>query len=307
MTDQEVLSKVSSPEVDWADPFFVATIGLYAFTLALQGVAAFARWLLVYIVATPIAWVGLIPSGFVGLGAWTFALGPMIWSVSAFWYTGRGWFWRRYIGADEPSELDEKLLRTAIAMLGPKAKRLAASVEIFIYPSEDLFAFSRGCSLIVSRGLLESSFLPAVLAHELCHFDKLDARLAQALARLMLWDDPFAYDDDERVRKADAASKWVAFARRWLFRLGGGRMIEMLRPLRAAWAANFRRREEIADANAVLLGQGFRLAQFLDSYELRKELPVSHWLATFDLREYRSVSDRISNLKRMAAAEVSVT
>jgi Zn-dependent protease with chaperone function len=50
----------------------------------------------------------------------------------------------------------------------------------------------RGTTVILSRGLLESASLAAVLAHELGHINSLDGHLTEALNRLALWDDPLA-------------------------------------------------------------------------------------------------------------------
>lgn len=107
---------------------------------------------------------------------------------------------------------------------------------------------------MLSRGLLDSGHLPAVLAHELGHLNSSDARLTAALCRLTI--PPRA--SERRLLNT-------------LLRIWSGTIAFM--PVRAAWATYWRGREHHADHNAATLGQAQQLAEFLDE-RLGNDYPV---------------------------------
>jgi Zn-dependent protease with chaperone function len=109
--------------------------------------------------------------------------------------------------------------------------------------------------LMLTRGLLDSPSLPAVLAHELGHLNSSDARVSAAVYRIMTWPRaPFGFP-----------FRLLAF-------LVSGRI--GFWPMRMPWAMYWRRREAVADAYAAKLGQGPALAGYLDTHALNDDLPI---------------------------------
>jgi hypothetical protein len=96
-----------------------AVTGLLLYLLTLAGEAmlgAGVRWLLVYLGA---ATVGVIvPLGLSAeLLAWIAALAPLARSVLGLFWPGRGWIWRRRLGARRPSTEEAMAIGDAQAML----------------------------------------------------------------------------------------------------------------------------------------------------------------------------------------------
>ena len=156
---------------------------------------------------------------------------------------------------------------------------LPEPIRFFVLDDPLPAAAVRGRAVILSRGLLESESLAAVLAHELGHVDSLDSRLTEALNRLRLWGDPLApvplehdgsagvgFDGDSRGRLS-----WGLM--RWSLRLAGGSCAQSL--LSPLWAAYWRSREYAADAYAASLGQAEDLARHLGDQELPFDAPQS--------------------------------
>jgi Zn-dependent protease with chaperone function len=100
-------------------------------------------------------------------------------------------------------------------------------------------------TLMVIRGLLESGFLEAVLAHELGHLNSSDARLTAALRRLTT-------PPRDEVRRGLRTITLIAT---------GGLVVWLTR---APWGAYWRSREHHADEYAAKLGQAKSLARFLE-------------------------------------------
>jgi Zn-dependent protease with chaperone function len=272
------------PTEPWKSP-------LYLVTLLFQLPAALAR-----------GFLGYFAFGLMGLfidlpcsqtfAAWVSGLALPAWSLLAFWIPGGGWWWHRYHGAHEASEIDEKRFRGVIEHLGSRAEDAAEYLRVYVYDSQMFFLFSRGRTMLVSNGLLESKFLKPALAHELSHFRSMDARLMQALDRLV-FGAPFPPPDERR--HWEPSDPWLKTGLLWFFRIAGGQPLLNFPPLRAAWAAYFRKREEVADAYAVELGQGMALARYLKAYDLQREQPNPRLL--FNYREHIPVSQRIAALQ----------
>lgn len=266
---------------------------LYLVTLLLQLPAAFARGLLGYATVGIAGWFIDLPIG-PTFTAWAVGLAPLAWSLSAFWIPGGGWWWHRYNGANEPSEIELKRIRDAIEHLGSRAEDAAEYLRVYVYPSQTYLSLARGRVLLVSHGLLESKFLKAALAHELGHFRSMDARLVQALDRLV-WGPPFPPLDEKEAREAYVPLLVTCW--RWFLHIAGGQ--PLFRLVRPFWAAYFREREEAADAYAAELGQDKALARFLRAYELQLEQPNPRLF--FNYREHIPVSHRIAALEQMSA------
>ena len=155
-----------------------------------------------------------------------------------------------------------------------------------------------GRALVLSRGLLETDSLAAVLAHELGHANTLDGRLTEALDRLRLWGDPLVPPHVAEPGRREvpieepARGNLLLGLARWVLRLAGGGCAEAaLRPL---WAAYWRHREYTADAYAARLGQAEDLVRYLADNELPFDPP--HRRRLFDRLEHPPVAHRIERL-----------
>jgi Zn-dependent protease with chaperone function len=160
----------------------------------------------------------------------------------------------------------------------------------------------QGRTLILSRGLLESESLAAVLAHELGHVGSLDGRLTEALNRLALWNDPLA-----PVRPEPGGESLLEFGEdrrggllwgllRWALRLAGGSFAQRL--LSPLWAAHWRAREYVADAYACALGQAEDLARHLSDQEQAFDAPQPRLV--FNQAEHPPVALRVERLQELA-------
>jgi Zn-dependent protease with chaperone function len=161
----------------------------------------------------------------------------------------------------------------------------------------------RGTTVVLSRGLLESESLAAVLAHELGHADTLDGRLTEALGRLQLWGDPLAPVRPERGGEGraefaeDPRGGLIWGLLRWSLRLAGGSFAQgLLNPL---WAVYWRSREYAADTYAASLGQAEDLARHLSDHELPFDPPQPGLL--FKAANHPPVALRVERLLAIAA------
>jgi Zn-dependent protease with chaperone function len=275
-----------------------AVTGLLLYLLTLLGegmLGATSRWLLAWLGAATVgAIVPLGPSA--GQLAWIAALAPLAWSVLGLVRSGGGWAWRRRIGARRPT-VDEALAITdARRMLCGIDPSLPETAEVYVLDDPLPAGAARGRSVILSRGLLESDAVPAVLAHELGHTRSLDARLTEALQRLELWGDPLGPIEPQRGADTPPVEEkrggLLLGAVRWLLRLAGGGCAEAL--LRPLWAAYWRDREYAADAHAASLGQAEDLARHLADQELPFDPPQRRFL--FNRAEHPPVAHRIERL-----------
>ncbi len=276
-----------------------AATGLLLYLLTLAGEAilgAGTRWLLAYLGAA-------ITGAIVPLGpsaaqlAWIAALAPLAWSLLALARPGRGWVWRRRLGARDPSAEEATVVDDALEMLRAVDPSLPEASDVYVLDDPLPAAATRGRALLLSRGLLESDATPAVYAHELGHRRSLDARLTEALERLELWGDPLAPIEPQRGvevprRGAERSGGLLLGCARWALRLAGGGCAEaVLRPL---WCAYWRHREYAADAYAASLGQAEDLARHLAEQELPFDPPQRRLL--FNRAEHPPVAFRIARL-----------
>jgi hypothetical protein len=89
-----------------------------------------------------------------------------VWSLLALvWPGGSGWWWRQRIGGREPSQREQLAYQDAIELLQDQAHEpLPAPGTWFVLDTPEPDAAVVGNALMLSRGLLESPHLPAVLA-----------------------------------------------------------------------------------------------------------------------------------------------
>jgi Zn-dependent protease with chaperone function len=259
----------------WLSP--AVGLGLYLLTLTGEVMlGASTRWLLAYLGAATVG--AFVPLGLSAEGlAWVAALTPILWSVMGLALPGRGRVWVRRLGARRASAEEAMTVTDALELLRSADPGLPGPAGYYVLDDPLPAAAVRGRTLILSRGLLESESLAAVLAHELGHVDSLDGVLTEALERLALWDDPLAPALPERGGEArveldhDAEGAFLWGLLRWALRLAGGSFAQRL--LNPLWAAHWRAREYAADAYAADLGQAEDLARHLTDQELPFDAP----------------------------------
>jgi hypothetical protein len=136
--------------------------------------------------------------------------------------------------------------------------------------------------------MIESEYLPAVIAHELGHLNSSDGNLTAALNRLVVNSPPWAEDKEPQrqrleIKGDERLALTITFVglllwlgRKLLVFAKGGFALRLLAPF---WGAYWREREYLADAYAVKLGQGAALAEFLEVNALAHDYPVPFiWL-----------------------------
>lgn len=171
-----------------------------------------------------------------------------------------GWWWQQHAGGRSPSQRERLLYEDALATLRAHEPRLRVPRRWFVLDTPELSAAAYANALMLTRGVLESVYLPAVLAHELGHLSSSDARLTAALYRMTT----------PPRREARRGLRTLAL-------LVSGAIGVWLTS--APWSAYWRAREHQADRYAAKLGQGENLARFLDTYALENDLPVPFvWL-----------------------------
>lgn len=235
----------------------------------------------------------------IGHAAWfEIAAIPTLWSMLALATpAGTGWWFKQRSGGRRASQREQEAYRDAIELLQSQTRTalpLPKSWFVLDTPMSD--AGVCGETLMLSRGLLESEHLPAVLAHELGHLASADGRLTAALDRLVLIPPRIhrRQPDEQRPQPRQPGLGLVLGNARILLGIvgvrllartagtiltlmGGGLGLWLTRPL---WGAYWRRHEYDADAYAATLGQGEDLAVFLEDHALIHDHPVPYiWLS----------------------------
>lgn len=242
----------------------VSGIALLVTTLLLEVVVAAIRYRVMFsvfalLLADPTSHVLANLVGF----------GPLVWAVfNALGLPGGGFQTCRRLGARELSQRERDAFSHALAQMPPQtpAPRWIYALDL---PIEQGMVV--GSALYLTRPALQSTYLPALLAHELGHLNSSDGRYILALNRLTL---PFfqrlagglagdmANPDPMIARQA---RKEVGCIRSLLIlilaALGGGFGTRVLNGL---WVRYWRAREYDADRYAAELGQAEALADFLE-------------------------------------------
>lgn len=183
----------------------------------------------------------------------TFA--PLAFSLATLVLPLGSWWWEQREGGRRPSEREQTAFGMAFSQLRRADPELRAPHRWFVVDDPEPNACVYGGSLMVTRGMLDDPFFPAVLAHELGHLNSSDGRVTAAVYRITV----------PPRNPQDFPLKTLAF-------LFGGR-VGMV-PVRPAWGMYWRRREAVADAYAAKLGQGPALATYLDTHALSMDLPM---------------------------------
>jgi Zn-dependent protease with chaperone function len=233
---------------------------LYAGTFALQLFCAAARATVTY----PILWVAFKllgqPTAHVHDLSILAGYGPLALSLATLILPLGGWWWEQQAGGRSPSERERLVFEDAIATLSHADPALRPPRRWFVLDVYDRNAAVYADTLMITRGLLESGYLEAVLAHELGHLNSSDSRLTAALHRLTT-------PPRKRVRRGLRTITLLAT---------GGLAVWVTR---APWGVYWRAREHQADQYAASLGQAQGLARFLETNALDEDLPVPFiWL-----------------------------
>lgn len=306
-------------------PFYSAgALGMYAITLIGEIPVFFARLVCVVVVASVLTLVEdrTLPAPS-GECVWIAAM-PVFWSMLALVVPfGSAWWWCVRAGGREPSTREQLAYRDAVELLQANSETplpLPKSWFVIDIPHPDAAVI--GNALMLSRGLLETDHVAAVLAHELGHLGSPDGRLTAALNRLVIGGMPFAHSTEQggersreqarmRMRYAPRTSDHMAdFDPVADFAYGvlkgmyiasliakGGLGLWLTRPI---WGQYWRAREYRADQYAANLGQAEELADFLEVHTLIHDHPVPFmWLTS---NTHPPTELRIDRLRNPAAS-----
>lgn len=282
-------------------PSAIAALVLYLLTISGEVMlGASVRWLCTYLGAATVG--AIVPLGLSAEAlAWVAAAAPLAYSALGLALPGQGRLWRRRLGARRPTADERAAIEDALGELRCADSSRSGPTSFYVLDELPPEAAVRGHTVIVSRGLLESEALAAILGHELGHADTLDGRVTEALARLVLWGDPLGPVQpqgrlDHGFDYAGEGSLLFGFAR-WTLRLAGGSVAQQL--LKPLWAAHWRAREYAADAYAASLGQAEDLAYYLIEQELPFDTPRRRTF--FDCSEHPPVAHRVERLLASSA------
>ena len=233
---------------------------LYAGTLALQFGCAFIRAMVAYIVLWLAFTIGRHSTAPVNTLTLIIAYGPLVLSFATLILPLGGWWWEQQSGGRSPSERERLVFEDAITTLTQHDPSLRPPRRWFVTDEQELNAAVYADTLKITRGLLESGYLEAVLAHELGHLNSSDARLAAALHRM-----------------TTPPRREVHWGLQTLALIATGGLAVKL--TRAPWGVYWRAREHHADLYAANLCQAQSLAMFLETNALENDIPVPFmWL-----------------------------
>lgn len=290
----------------------VPVLALYAATLLCELPVLLVRMLMTLALAALMLLIKGDPLGGAPRLA-ELALIPTGWAIFALITPlGGGLWWRTNMGGRTPSERERVAYEEALAELREQAEvPLQQPSRWFVLDTPEPDAAVCGNTLALSRGLFETSYLPAVLAHELGHLNTSDARLTAALNRLVINALPWQREKEPRERrrleiKADerilltitlvgllvwTMQKLAVFAK-------GGFGLRLLAPF---WGSYWREREHLADSFAAGLGEGDELADLLETYALAHDSPVPFiWLTE---HTHPPTELRLDRLRRAAVGD----
>jgi Zn-dependent protease with chaperone function len=240
-------------------------IVLYVITLAGQWVAAAARWLIVFLVlilikvitgwpipAEPIALViALAP---LAVSLLSIICPPLIAPIDGRW-------WEISTGGRPPEQDEREAFDRAFNELQQHDPSLRPPRHWFIAEEPGHNAAAYAASLRIDRGLLESPYAAAVIAHEMGHLRTSDARVTSALNLLLI-----------RVTPTPEIHPLNSLPFRGLIWIASGQAVMWI--MDNAWEMYWRSREFTADQYAAHLGQATTLARSLEYDSLPHERSI---------------------------------
>lgn len=221
---------------------------------------------------------------------------PTLWAIFALVTPlGSGWWWKQRSGGRSPSARERLAYDDAIDLLQSNSDtQLSLPRKWFVIDTPLADAAVCGETLMLSRGLVESDHLPAVIAHELGHLASPDGRVTAALNRLIIAkplklasertdEEPEEYRQPDPeplpIPGGELISEIPRIARFLLRLLRFAQGGSGLRLTKALWGHYWRRREYAADTYAAKLGQADELADFLETHALIHDHPIPYiWL-----------------------------
>ncbi len=242
-------------------------LSMYAITLIAELPVLLIRLLILSVILGIYALI----NGHAPATAWIYLpLVPFAWSVIALAAPiGTGWWWKQRLGGRQPSEREQLAYQDSVELLrGHAAAPLPLPHDWFVTDTPQPDAAVCGETLMLSRGLIESEHLPAVIAHELGHLATPDGRLTAAINRLLLWT-PSQEPHNEPFPTLALLVRWIF--RMIMFPIRGGIGLYATSLL---WGHYWRGREYHADHYAATLGQADELADFLEIHALIHDQPV---------------------------------
>jgi len=270
--------------------FSLDSLVMYMLALASEIPVMLVRGILVYFTASIV--LAIEGDSLTAVGTWTeLTMLPVYFSMFALLAPfGTGWLFKARAGGREPSDREKLAYQDAIDLLQSHSPTpLPLPGSWFVIDTLEPNAAVCGNTLMICRGLLESEYLPAVLAHELGHLGSPDGRLAEALNRLIIWQPRMQEAREAQTRQQERTREpvrlafhpfsiamlmlnaiWWLFIRAIPFSNGGFG----LRLTRGLWGAYWREREYDADRYAAKLGQAEDLAEFLEHHALIHDHPV---------------------------------
>jgi Zn-dependent protease with chaperone function len=294
------------------------SLALLLLALGCEVLTLAARSLLIYVSCGAL----LLLSGWHG-GSWQrelALLAPIAWPALALLAPfPSGWWWRQRQGGREPSQREREAYEDSLATLHADAGGdLRPPAAWFVLDLPGLEAAVCADTLMLSRGLLESEHLTAVLAHELGHLAMGDGRLTAAINRLLILRRPRAGGAEAERAPARqrapmplgqallsettllvASLAWRACVLTLRLARGGLGLRLCARPLGDHWQS----RELEADAYAAEIGQGEQLADFLEAHALIHDEPAPwSWL---EANTHPPTELRIDRLRGAVAGERS--
>ncbi len=279
-------------------------IVLYAVTLGLQLVAAWARGLLFYVpLWAVVAITGHSMDSFgANLALYSLVFGPLVWSVTALVYPlGAGRAWNISSGGRAPSERERDLVEAAINEIQAHNPGVRAPRLWFVLDEWDFNAAIFGDAMMVTAGLVDHDGLTAVIAHELGHLNSTDSHLTVAVTRLGTPARILVPVRNAIIGEEGAGCLFAPLT--GMIGLASGYVI--LRLVSPLWDAWWRTREYRADEYAARLGLGDELADALRREVLENDRPTPFQFIFGASHPY--TEHRIDALERYARQNADVT
>ena len=244
-------------------------VALYVVTLAMQAYCAFVRgmasFLVLFLAFTLLGW-SIAPLNMIAV---VIGYGPLAISLATLILPLGGSWFQQQEGGRSPSEREQLLFDGAFGQLTLADPGLRLPHRWAVLDDGQLNACVYADTLLITRGLPESPWLTAVLAHELGHMNSSDGRLTAAIHRLTV--PPRSTPD------WDQRHPFIGTLMQALMFVATGALPLWL--LRGPWGIYWRAKEHAADQYAARLGQAEQLAEYLDIHALPWDLPVPFmWL-----------------------------